>query len=126
MEIKTKLTPQSEAETRPEEEVEPKKTRKNNTLKADLQKEKIVEIRERNSRSKADREMRQEYAQKAYDFAKYTIAFWAFLFLVYFLTPSNQKPLSETALGIFTSACTVNILVAFRAVIKGLFYAPRE
>lgn len=122
MEIKTKLTPQSEAETRPEE-VEP---RKNNTLKADLQKEKIVEIRERNSRSKADRKMRQEYAQKAYDFAKYTIAFWAFLFLVYFLTPSNQKPLSETALGIFTTACTVNILVAFHAVIKGLFSAPRE
>lgn len=70
---------------------------------------------------KADRAMRKEYAEKAYDFAKYTIAFGAFLFFVYFLSPKEQKPLNDVALGIFTTACTVNILAAFISIIKGLF-----
>lgn len=83
-------------------------------------------LREEVENLKSDRKMRQEYAQKAYDFAKYIIAFWAFLFFVYFLSPPNEKPLNDTALGIFTTACTVNVLVAFHAVIKGLFSAPRE
>ncbi|KGQ30007.1 hypothetical protein P375_11405 [Gallibacterium genomosp. 2] len=44
---------------------------------------------------KANRAMRKEYAEKAYDFAKNTIAFWAFLFFIYFLFPPDKKPLSE-------------------------------
>lgn len=75
---------------------------------------------------KSDREMRKEYAQKAYEFAKYTIAFWAFLFFVYFLSPPNGKPLNDTALGIFTTACTINILAAFISIIKGLFPSKKD
>ncbi len=69
---------------------------------------------------KSDREMRKEYANKAYSFAKYTISGWGLLIFVYVLA-INPKPISETALGIITTGCTVNILVAFHAVIKGLF-----
>ena len=68
----------------------------------------------------SDREMRREYANKAYSFAKYTISGWGILIFVYVLA-INPKPISETALGIITTRCTVNILVAFHAVIKGLF-----
>ncbi|AKD37507.1 hypothetical protein I926_00885 [Pasteurella multocida subsp. multocida OH4807] len=70
---------------------------------------------------KSTREMREKYANKAYDFAAYTISFWAFLFLAYFLSPHDKKPLNDTALAIFTTACTINILAAFISIIKGLF-----
>lgn len=71
----------------------------------------------------SDISLREKYASISYSFAKYTIAFWMFLFFVYFLSPINAKPISETALGIFTTACTINILAAFISIIKGLFPA---
>lgn len=88
-------------------------------------KAKLERLKEENKQLAENREMRKEYAQKAYEFAKYTIAFWAFLFFVYFLSPPNEKPLNNTALGIFTTACTINILTAFISIIKGLFPSKR-
>lgn len=70
--------------------------------------------------SKTHREMRVHYADKAYCFAKYTLIGWAILVFLFVLSV-EPKPISDIALGIITTACTVNILVAFVAVIKGLF-----
>ncbi|MGY6089233.1 hypothetical protein ACWX9Y_04290 [Avibacterium paragallinarum] len=70
--------------------------------------------------------MRKLYAERAYNIALWTLAFWAFLFLTYFLSPPDKKPLSEIALGIFTTACTVNILAAFISIIKGLFPSNKD
>ena len=78
---------------------------------------------------KSNREMREKYADRAYEFAKYTIAFWMFITFVFFLTkaqPGTPNTISDTAFGILTTACTVNILVAFHAVIKGLFSISQE
>lgn len=69
---------------------------------------------------KTHREMRVHYADKAYRFAKYTLIGWAMLVFLFVLAV-EPKPISDVALGIITTACTVNILVAFVAVIKGLF-----
>ncbi|WGE49192.1 hypothetical protein [Actinobacillus equuli] len=110
-----------QAKSKEEIDIEPQKTKKNHTTKAELEREKVIALQEQNFKSKDDRKMRREYANKAYEFAKYTIAFWMFLFLAYFLSPANNKPLNDTALGIFTTACTVNILAAFISIVKGLF-----
>lgn len=110
-----------QAKNKEEIDIEPKKTKKNQTTKAELEREKVIALQEQNFKSKDDRRMRRDYANKAYDFAKYTIVFWMFLFLIYFLSPTNNKPLNDTALGIFTTACTINILTAFISIVKGLF-----
>lgn len=73
-----------------------------------------------------DRKMRKLYAERSYNIGLWTLVFWAFIFLMYFLSPADKKPLSETALGIFTTACTVNILAAFISIIKGLFPPNKE
>lgn len=85
-----------------------------------LQLAELERLKEENKQLAENREMRREYANKAYSFAKYTISGWGILIFVYVLA-INPKPISETALGIITTGCTVNILVAFHAVIKGLF-----
>lgn len=85
-----------------------------------LQQAELERLKEENKQLAENREMRREYANKAYSFAKYTISGWGILIFVYVLA-INPKPISETALGIITTGCTVNILVAFHAVIKGLF-----
>lgn len=119
--LKTELDPRSKSNDKPEIDIEPRKTKKTHQLKAELDKEKLNSLKEKNSKSKDDREMRKIYAEKAYNFAAYTISFWAFLFLAYFLSPPDKKPLNDTALAIFTTACTVNILAAFISIVKGLF-----
>ncbi|MGX2974452.1 hypothetical protein ACWIUH_05640 [Ursidibacter arcticus] len=119
--VKTELTTNVKSNNKPEIEIEPSKNKKSNQTKAELAQEKVNALKEQNSKSKDDRQMRKLYAEKAYAFAAYTISFWAFLFLVYFLSPPDRKPLNDTALAIFTTACTVNILAAFISIIKGLF-----
>jgi hypothetical protein len=76
--------------------------------------------------SDSNRKLREKYASISYSFAKYTIAFWMFLFFVYFLSPSEAKPLNDTALGIFTTACTINVLAAFVSIAKGLFHSDKK
>lgn len=68
---------------------------------------------------KSTREMREKYAEKAYNFAVYTIIIWFCFVFIFFV--SITKPISDVVFGIITTACTINILVAFHAVIKGLF-----
>lgn len=86
----------------------------------------LDELNERNQRIKDDREMRKEYAGKAYSFAKCTLISWGILVFLYILVPDKEKLMSVEIFGIITTACTVNILVAFHAVIKGLFSTPKE
>ncbi|EGY33600.1 hypothetical protein SC1083_1328 [Aggregatibacter actinomycetemcomitans serotype e str. SC1083] len=119
--LKTELDTSPKPKNKPEIDIEPSKTKKNNQTKAELAQERVNALKEQNSKSRDDREMRKLYAEKAYSFASYTISFWAFLFLVYFLSPPDKKPLNDTALAIFTTACTINILAAFISIIKGLF-----
>lgn len=119
--VKTELSTNVKPNDKPEIEIEPSKTKKSNQTKAELAQERVNALKEQNSKSKDDRQMRKLYAEKAYTFASYTISFWAFLFLAYFLSPPDKKPLNDTALAIFTTACTVNILAAFISIIKGLF-----
>lgn len=70
---------------------------------------------------KANREMRLEYAERAYYFAKNTLIGWAILVFLYVIVPEKDKIMDIKMFGVITTACTVNILVAFHAVIKGLF-----
>ena len=82
---------------------------------------KIQQLDENNKKSQDDRDMRRTYAQKAYGFARNTLIGWAVLVFLYVIVPEKSKIMDIQLFGIITSACTVNILVAFHAVIKGLF-----
>lgn len=114
------------ARNKEEIDIEPKKTKKTHKAKAELAREKVIALQEQNFKSKDDRKMRREYANKTYGFAQRTITFWMFLFLIYFLGPTNNKPLNDVALGIFTTACTVNLLAAFISIVKGLFPSQKD
>lgn len=82
--------------------------------------------KEKNQQIKEDRQMRKEYAAKSYFFARYTLLAWGALVFLYILVPEKSKLMSVEMFGIITSACTINILVAFHAVIKGLFPSKKD
>ncbi|MCW9731951.1 hypothetical protein L5B97_00345 [Avibacterium sp. 20-15] len=82
---------------------------------------KNLQLEESYRKSQDNREMRKEYANKAYKFAKKTLCGWALLVFLYVIVPEKDKIMDIKMFGIITTACTVNILVAFHAVIKGLF-----
>ncbi|MGX2973739.1 hypothetical protein ACWIUH_01460 [Ursidibacter arcticus] len=81
----------------------------------------INRLEEENRKSQDDRQMRKEYAHKAYRFAKNTLIGWGLLVFLYVIVPDKAKIMDIKMFGIITTACTINILVAFHAVIKGLF-----
>lgn len=78
-------------------------------------------LREEIKNLKSTREMREDYAQKSYKFAKCTLIGWAVLVFLYVIVPDKNKIMDVKTFGIITTACTINILIAFHAVIKGLF-----
>lgn len=79
------------------------------------------QLREQIESQKSTREMREKYADMAYRFAKWTLVFWGIIVFLYILAPDKARILPDKIFIAITTACTVNILVAFHAVIKGLF-----
>ncbi|MFM0292788.1 MULTISPECIES: hypothetical protein [Paraburkholderia] len=81
---------------------------------------------------KANRELRNKYAGKAYDLACGGLVFWGVALsatgIVFVLT--GRQMLSDKVLIAITTGATVNVLAAFLGVIRGLFPnasgAPKE
>lgn len=72
---------------------------------------------------KQNRKLRKEYANRAYDIACGCIAFWMVIVLLSAILQftTGKVFLSDTALGIVTTAVTINVFGAFMVVMKGLF-----
>ncbi|WP_456093353.1 hypothetical protein [Neisseria sp.] len=72
---------------------------------------------------KQNRELRKDFAYKAYEIACGCLLFWIVIVclsaIVSFVT--GRVFLSDTALGIVTTGVTVNVFAALLTVIKGLF-----
>ena len=72
---------------------------------------------------KQNRELRKDFAYKAYEIACGCLSFWIVIVclsaIVSFVT--GRVFLSDTALGIVTTGVTVNVFAALLTVIKGLF-----
>lgn len=76
---------------------------------------------------KANRELRNNYADKAYNLAIGCISFWMIAISVnacIYLYMDKQM-LSENVIIAITTGVTVNVLAAFLGVIRGLF-PPKE
>ena len=72
---------------------------------------------------RANRQLRDIYAAKAYELAADCIHFWIFLILANGLITAmlGKQVISDTALIAITTGVTVNVLAAFLGVIRGLF-----
>jgi hypothetical protein len=72
---------------------------------------------------RANRQLRDIYAAKAYELAAECIHFWIFLILANGLIAAmlGKQVISDTALIAITTGVTVNVLAAFLGVIRGLF-----
>lgn len=72
---------------------------------------------------KQNRELRKDFAYKAYDMAMGCISFWIIIVsgsaIVKFVT--GREFLTDTAIGIITTGVTINVFTALLTVIKGLF-----
>lgn len=75
---------------------------------------------------KANRELRNKYAGKAYDLACGGLVFWGIAIstngIVFGLT--GRHMLSDKVLIAITTGATINVLAAFLGVIRGLFPSP--
>jgi hypothetical protein len=97
----------------PLEDAPPKSARR----KSDLLTDQHIEDR------KANRALREKYADKAYQLACGCICFWVVViaYAAFIQTALNRPPLSDTVLIAVTTGVTVNVLAAFLGVIRGLF-----
>lgn len=72
-----------------------------------------------------NRELRKDFAYKAYGLASACIGLWMFVIVLCIvssvITGKNEAILSDTALGIITTGVTINVFAALLTVIKGLF-----
>jgi hypothetical protein len=86
--------------------------------------EKIQNIKDR----EADRELRKDYARKAFKFACYGFVFWVIVIAVHatIFFFSEKKVLSDEVLIAITTATTINLFAAFVGVIRGLFPAIKN
>lgn len=77
---------------------------------------------------KANRELRREYAEKAYQLAKGGIAFWIIALSTTGVVSvvSGKQMLSDNIMIAITTGSTVNVLAAFLGVIRGLFPSPNK
>lgn len=75
---------------------------------------------------KANRELRREYAEKAYQLAKGGIAFWIIALSATGIVSavSGKQMLDDKIMIAITTGSTVNVLAAFLGVIRGLFPNP--
>jgi hypothetical protein len=84
---------------------------------------KDVLINEEAENQRANRKLRDVYAQKAYDLACGCIAFWVIAVGATGTVKafSGEQILSDAVLVAITTGVTVNVLAAFLGVIRGLF-----
>jgi hypothetical protein len=80
-----------------------------------------AELRNANSNIK----LRKRYAKKAYSLAGGSIAFWIITVGFQAIThlATDKSALDASVLIAITTGCTINVLAAFLAVVKGLFPA---
>jgi hypothetical protein len=83
-----------------------------------------AELRNANSNIK----LRKRYAKKAYALAGGCIVFWIIIVGIQAITHlvTNKSALDASVLIAITTGCTVNVLTAFVAVVKGLFPAKEK
>jgi hypothetical protein len=82
-----------------------------------------AELRNANSNIK----LRKRYAKKAYSLAGGSIAFWIITMGFQAIThlATGKLALDASVLIAITTGCTINVLAAFLAVVKGLFPASQ-
>ena len=80
-------------------------------------------INEEIENQKANRQLRDTYASKAYDLARICIAFWIVAVISNGLVSAiwGKQMFSDTVVIAVTTGVTINVLAAFLGVIKGLF-----
>lgn len=99
------------------------------TFEEEKQSKEIERLAEENKHLRNNREMRKKYADRAYRIATITLAGWATFVILYLLLAiifaiDGISLVTIIPVPIFitiTTACTINIIAAFIAVIKGLF-----
>lgn len=87
----------------------------------DREKNKNAKLKAEVARLEDDSDMRKHYAGKAYVLARNTLIGWGIIIFLYILSPDKEKVMSEKIFITITSACTINVIAAFIAVVKGLF-----
>jgi hypothetical protein len=74
---------------------------------------------------KADRELRKDYAERAFRVAGYILFFWVMIILAVGLcfgcTDGKVQLFSDKVLIAITAGATANVFAAFLGVIRGLF-----
>ena len=76
---------------------------------------------------KADRKLREHFADKAYRLAKKTLYGWAILLFCYGLCSLfGYVIFPDSVMIAITTAVTLNVFAAFLGVIRGLFPSPKS